>query len=494
VKVFSRFPARLAALFLVLIAIMGVASVLIALRIFERRQVEIDQRLNTGVAASMAAEIQPYIVVSGTGDEVGSIMHYMMVLNPAVEIYLLDGDGAILDYFTSPGPPVVLERVDVRPIQAYLNEERQLPILGDNPRRPDLRHHFSAAPISLGDGRTGYLYVILRSSGYNEAEMDLQQRYLLQALRTSIFITIPLVGILGLLVFFLATRPLQRLAQTVRTFGSGDYRARSGIDGRDEFGDLARSFNAMADTIVENVEHLEGADRERRELIANISHDIRNPLATIQGYLETLSEKDAVLSAADRNRYYEILLSTAGSLPRLVEDLFELSKLENPGVRPGMEPLSLSELVQDVVMQWSGRAADQEVTLSAREPTGLHLVNGNVGLIERVLTNLIRNALTHTSAGGRVTVSLSDGDHAVRVEVADTGVGISVADQQRIFERFYIGDASRTRSRDGSGLGLAICKRIVELHGGHIDVRSTPGEGSTFFFDIPISGGAMSGS
>jgi signal transduction histidine kinase len=488
----SRFPFKLAALFLVLIAIMGAGSVLLALRIFERRQAEIDQRLNTEVAANMAAEIEPYILASGTGDEVGSIMHYMMVLNPAVEIYLLDEDGTILDYFTSPGPPVVLERVDTRPIDDYLNDNRQLPIYGDNPRRPDERHHFSAAPISLGGDRAGYLYVILRSIGYDEAEMGLQQRYLLQALQTSIFITIPLVGILGLLVFFLATRPLQRLAQTVRNFGSGDYRARSDLAGRDEFGDLARSFNSMADTIVENVQRLRDADRERRELIANLSHDIRNPLTTIQGYLETLSEKDSVLSAADRHRYYEILLRTAGSLPRLVEDLFELSKLENPTVRPQMEPFSLSELVQDVVMQWSSRAADQGISLRAGEPSGLHLVNGNVGLVERVLTNLIRNALTHTPEGGSVTVSLAESDRAVRVEVADTGVGIGVEDQERIFDRFYIGDESRSRSRDGSGLGLAICKRIVELHDGRIGVESSLGEGSTFWFLIPLSGGENS--
>jgi len=449
--------------------------------------VEIDQRLNLDVAANMAAEIQPYIMESGTGEQVGSIMHYMMVLNPAVEIYLLDGDGTILDYFTSPGPPVQLESVDVGPIEVYLNKERPLPIFGDNPRRPDEAHHFSAAPISLSPERSGYIYVILRSIGYDEAEMDLQQRYLLQALQTSIFITIPLVGILGLLLFFFATRPLQRLAQTVRAFGSGDYHARSDLNGSDEFGDLARSFNTMADTIVENVGRLEDSDRERRELIANISHDIRNPLATIQGYLETLSEKDAELSAADRNRYYEILLTTAGSLPRLVEDLFELSQLDNPGVRPQTEPMSLSELVQDVVMQWLARATDLGVSLSASEPDGLHMVNGNVGLIERVLTNLIRNALTHTPKGGEVTLNLTEGERSVRVSVSDTGSGISSEDQERIFERFYIGDASRTRSRDGSGLGLAICKRIVEIHGGEISVESTPGVGSVFSFDIPTA-------
>ena len=497
------FPVKMGALFLVLIGIMGVASVLIALRVFERRQVEIDQRLNAGLAESMAAEIEPLIqsAESETQDAVGSAMHYMMVLNPAVEIYLLDGGGTILDYFASPGPPVELEQVDVEPIREFVRQSRSYPIYGDNPRNPNEPHHFSAAPIELGSGETGYLYVILRSSGYDEAAMDIQQRYFIQALRTSMLITIPLVGVLGLLLFLLAARPLRRLARTVQAFGEGEYRTRAKVTSGDEIGELARSFNTMADTIVANMDRLEHADRERRELVANISHDLRNPLATIQGYLETLAQKDATLSADERHRYYQILLNTTGSVPRLVEDLFELSKLEAPDVRPQMEPFSMTELVQDVVIQWAGRAADQGVTLQAEEPDGLYLVHGNVGMMERLLTNLIRNALAHTPRGGTVTVSLGgaadggvDGDderdlprapRLVRVEVADTGSGIRPEDQRRIFERFYIGDASRSRSRDGSGLGLAICRRIAEIHGGSIGVSSTPGEGSTFWFDIP---------
>lgn len=139
----------------------------------------------------------------------------------------------------------------------------------------------------------------------------------------------------------------------------------------------------MADTIVATVARLEHADRERRELIANISHDLRNPLATIQGYLETLQEKDGSLDLPQR-RYYDILLSATRSLPRLVEDLFELSNLDGPNAAPTVESFSLAELVQDVVVHWHSRA---------EEPDSLVLV-------ERVLTNLIRNALAHTPSGG----------------------------------------------------------------------------------------------
>ena len=502
----SRFPVKLAGVALLLLSVAGVSSVLIALRLFDRRQIEIDQRLNAGIAASMAAELEPVIGAArdrgaGTGDgtddgAIGAVMHYMMVMNPAVEIYLLDDTGRILDFFASPGAPVQLERVSVEPIRRFL-EGADLPILGDNPRRPAERHHFSAAPVDLGNGTAGYLYVILRSTEYDAAAMALQQRYLFRALRTALLVTIPLVGLVGLAVFLIATRPLERLTATVRAFGAGDHSVRAAVDSGDEVGDLARNFNWMADTIVADVSRLEHADRERRELIANISHDLRNPLATVQGYLETLSQKDADLSAADRRRYYEILIGATRSLPRLVQDLFELSRLDAPDAEPPTERCSLAELVQDVAVQWRSRAEDQGIELVVPQPGNLHLVEANIGLIERVLTNLLRNAVAHTPAGGTITLALAeaggggtaggDGDAggAVRVSVRDTGPGIPESDRERVFERFFIGDESRSRSRDGSGLGLAICRRIVELHHGTIGVAAAPNGGAEFWFTLP---------
>lgn len=480
----QSFPARLGAMFLLLVAVAAAGTVLITLRAFELRQIEIDQRLHADVAASMASEIEP--LLTGGDGEVGSAMHYMMVMNPSVEIYLLADDGRILDYFAAEGPEVRLDRVSVEPIEAFIEGTGSLPILGDNPRQPGRRHHFSASRIDLGrSAETGYLYVILHSIGYDEAAMGLQRRYLLRALRTSLLITLPLVGALGLIVFFFAARPLRTLTDTVRAFGSGQYDRRSDIDRRDEIGALARDFNAMADTIVSNVRRLEAADRERRELVANISHDLRNPLATIQGYLETLWQRDSRMTSEERASYYEILLSTARSLPRLVDDLFELSKLEAPETPPPMEPFSLSELVQDVAVTWRRRAADRGIELSTPHPDDLYLVYGNVGLVERALTNLVRNAVTHTPSGGSISVSVHGGNRSIRVEVRDTGPGIAPADRERVFERFYIGDASRSKAKDGSGLGLAICKRIVELHGGEVGVDSEEGGGSTFYFELP---------
>lgn len=487
----NRVPIRLSLIFLALIAAMAVALSLLTLGTFEQRQVEIDQRLNRDLAASMAGEIEMIFSDQGPDAEIGEAIHYMMVLNPAVEIYLLDSNGVILGFFASPGAPVQSQRVPTEPLDRFVSGTERLPIYAEDPRRPGELRHFSAARISLPGGSDGYLYVVLRSTGYDQASMMLQRDYLWLALRNSLLITVPVVALLGLLLFFSETRRLMNLATTVQAFGDGDLERRSDIRSGDEIGELSERFNSMANTIVSQMRAQQEIDRSRRELMANISHDLRNPLASIQGYIETLSDKDGALEEGQRRRYLEILSGSTDVLRRLVDDIFELSKLESPDLQPEMEEFSLAELVHDVVLQLTQRADAAGVDLSAERPSGLHMALGNVGMMERVLINLIDNAIRHTPAGGRITVTIEsrlaeDGTSpASVVHVADTGSGVPAEDLPHIFDRFYIGDKSRTAARKGSGLGLAICRRIVELHGGVISARSEPGSGTTVSFPVP---------
>jgi len=500
VSFLNRVPIKLSLIFLTMLAAMALALSLMTLRTFELRQVEIDQRLNRGLAASMAAEIEMLFADRGPDAEIGEAIHYMMVLNPSVEIYLLDKTGTILGFFASPGAPVELDRVDTEPISRFVAGTARLPIYGDDPRRPGGRRHFSAAPVSLASGEEGYLYVVLRGTGYDEAAMMLQRDYLWLALRNSLFIAFPVVALIGLVLFISATRRLQRLTTTVEAFGAGELDRRSAIRSGDEIGELSARFNAMADTIVGQMREQKELDESRRELMANISHDLRNPLATIQGYIETLSQEDRSLGEEQRRRYFEILGASTNVLRRLVDDIFEISKLESPGLAPEMENFSLAELTHDVALQLTSRAEAAGILLSAEQPSDLHLVHGSVGMMERALVNVMDNAIRHTPAGGRIAVTLEattcgdanmtagrDDNPASLVHVSDTGSGISPEDLPHIFERFFIGDASRTGANRGSGLGLAICKRIVELHGGTIFATSATGAGTTVSFAVPGS-------
>ncbi len=226
----------------------------------------------------------------------------------------------------------------------------------------------------------------------------------------------------------------------------------------------------------------------RRELIANVSHDLRSPLASLRGYLETLLLKEQALSQADRRSYLEIALRQAQHLQTLITELFELARLDFEGYRIDAEPVQLGELARDVAQKLTLAAQTRQVELQLEIDPELGLARADIGLIERTLTNLLENALAYTPAGGRIVLSMREQDARVLLCVSDNGSGIGSADLPRIFERFYRADnKARTRDDKGSGLGLAIVKRIVELHGSEIRVDSAVGRGTTFRFDLPLA-------
>jgi len=221
----------------------------------------------------------------------------------------------------------------------------------------------------------------------------------------------------------------------------------------------------------------------RRDLIANVSHDLRTPLVSMRGYLELLATKGEALPPAQRSEYLGVALRQSEHLATLVDELFELAKLDFRGMTLQREPFALGELAADVVQKFRLGAQQREVQLAVEAPARLSLVDADLGLIERVLDNLIGNALQHTPPGGKVLVRLREADARVQVEVADTGAGIAPADLPFVFERFYRG---ADRRGGGAGLGLAISKRILELHDAAIEAHSNgPDGGSRFCFSLP---------
>jgi signal transduction histidine kinase len=248
----------------------------------------------------------------------------------------------------------------------------------------------------------------------------------------------------------------------------------------------------MADTIEASVEDLRRTDRLRRELIANVSHDLRSPLAAMQGYLETIMMKHDDLAPDERERYLEIVLRNARSLSTLVGELFELSMLDAHQIEPQREAFSMAELVQDLVMQFTPMAEELNVTLDAELPDHLARVYADIALVERAISNLIDNALRYTPPGGTVRIVPSNEGDAVSVSVIDTGYGIPPEDLPHIFERFYRVEKSRAPDKGGTGLGLAITKKILELHGSTLNVQSIVDRGTTFSFNLPAWQKALS--
>jgi len=285
-------------------------------------------------------------------------------------------------------------------------------------------------------------------------------------------------------MFTVLTKRFTAMTEAVKHFEHGDLDRRIPGPFDDEIGQLAHAYNQMADTIVDSMEKVKRNDDLRRELVANVSHDLRSPLASIQGYIETILMKDMALTDGDRSRYLQIILDNTTRLSRLVNELFELSRLDAEQVQPRSELFSAAELAQDVVMKFKPQAAQHKIELKAVLPQNLPMVYADLGMMDRVLSNLIENALRYTPAQGAIHVGLAQKQQQVQVYVSDTGAGIPEADLPYLCERFYRVEKSRDRASGGSGLGLAIAQRILDLHGSSLAFESTVNVGTTVSFTL----------
>lgn len=469
------------------------AGMIVMLMVYaaERYHQELYQKLNRDLARHIVAHED--LLRDGAPDQqrLKTLFDNMMALNPSVEVYLTDAAGNILSY-SAPAGKVRAERVDTGPIRQFIAGE-QLPVLGMDPRNPERRKIFSAAPVTEDGDLHGYLYVIAAGEQYDTIASMLQGSYVLKVSLWMAAAGLVFALLAGLVIFALLTRRLRWLTDAVERFRDNGFRQpadmappRSGNG--DEIDRLAVSFEDMARQITAQMEHLEDTDRLRRELVANVSHDLRTPLASLQGYLETLLMKKDGLSAREQREYVEIAARHSRRLGQLVSELFELARLDSTDATPEREPFSLAELIQDVLQKYELRARDAGVRLDVRLDAQVPFVYANIGLIERVLENLLDNALRHTPAGGSVNLVLAPGEDTVTVRLSDSGCGIAEQDLPRIFDRFYRArEADPRHHNDGAGLGLAIARRILELHGGRIEAASGQRAGTTFTFELPFS-------
>ena len=471
---------RLVILLLALTVPLSVLFVVVTLRTSRQYYQEITQQQNSGLASAILSE-EPNLMVDEAVDTAtfDKLASSLAMTNPGVEIYILESDGHIIG---SSLDMAELERtyVDLNPINQVLSRQHRYPLMGTDPRRPNGGKIFSVAPLIEEDG---YVYVLLATREGDSIINTVQNS---TVLRLSIWGGLVLVAlILGVaaLAFSLLTRRLRRLNAAMSAFREHDFVVDAPLLAsverpRDEIDTLQNVFGDMAERISDQMQGLRQVDRLRRELITNVSHDLRTPLAALQGYLETLQLK------GDLNAEAKTYLDAAGRhgerLERLISDLFDLSRLDAQAVEAKLEPFPIAELAQDIVLKFQGQAEAKGVGLELQTSANLPFVQIDVGLMERALTNLIDNALRYTEAGGSVRLLLKTHAGAVVVQVRDSGRGISENDLPHIFERFY--RASKHEGPEGSGLGLAITKRIVALHNSTISVQSRLGQGTIFSF------------
>jgi signal transduction histidine kinase len=277
------------------------------------------------------------------------------------------------------------------------------------------------------------------------------------------------------------TQQIHTLHEGVRRLAAGRFGDRVAVQGTDEVADLARAFNDLSVQLGASMERERRLEMERREMIAAVSHDLRTPLAAIRAMVEAINDR-VVTDETEVHRYLHLIQRESEHLAGLIEDLFELARIESGNLELRLASVPLPDLVIETVESLRLQAQEKGVDLRSHCDPSVGPLALDGPRIQRVLINLIENAVRHTPAGGAVDVALEQSNGHVRLAVADTGEGIPPEDQPFVFDRFYRGDKARSHAAgsSGAGLGLAISRGIVEAHHGTIVLESVPGEGTRF--------------
>ncbi len=279
--------------------------------------------------------------------------------------------------------------------------------------------------------------------------------------------------------------PLQKLVTATEKISQGEFDAGVEVKSKDELGRLASAFNRMVEDLKNAREKEKSLEYSRRELVANVSHDLRTPLSSIRGYVEGLM--DGVAADPEKTRrYLEVIHEKALSLERMINDLFELSQLEAGQLKMEFVKVNAGEMLKELCEIFSRDAAIAGLSFNYRPAGSLPFVNVDPGRIEQVMVNLLQNSFRHTGQGGEVSVKAEVAEGEIFISVQDNGEGIDPEDLPHVFDRLFTGEKSRSKIKGGTGLGLAIAKEIVHAHGGRIWAKSEKGRGSTFNFTLPI--------
>lgn len=468
--------------------LVGVLLLSLALQLTRSYQQEVEQKLHLELAAHIAQDNA--LLKNGEIDKqaLKHAFHSMMILGPSFEFYIIDPQGFVTTYSADPGK-VKREKVNLLPVRSLLSGTTMLPILGDDPRSVTNKKIFSVAPIYDGDVLIAYLYIIIGGEIYDNVVELLQKSHIVKLSVWGLFSILLFVGCVMLMLFALITRPLRRLANDMHEFKSrGFEQGEFPLDhwhnnDRDEVSRLGVTFEEMAGTLKKQYQKVKDTDELRRELISYVSHDLRTPLASLQGYLETWQLKHHDLTAEENEKIIQTAINNGTQISHLIEQLFELAHLEGDDVVLHREPVAVAELIQDL-FQKLHIDKERKLTLEVAPKDPALVVMADIEKLERLLTNLLDNAIRHCRDGGRVKVLLERVDDGIKLSVEDNGVGIPDQDIAHIFEPHYKASNSIKSKGRSSGLGLAITRRLVELHDSAISVKSRLGEGTCFTFTL----------
>lgn len=489
----ARLVKKLGISFFLLILVMGTLYVFISIYFMNKYFQETSQRLNAHLANHLIEEkfqsggASPVLENGELNKPLfGDLMHDMMAVNRGIEVYLVDKEGTILYsvVLDHNDPNAKVQSIDLAPVKEFIGCAGDAYILGDDPRNPGQKKIFSAGELKT-ENFEGYIYIVLAGQAVEEVYSSLFTSYFLKLGVGASILTMIFAGAIGLLSVWFLTKNLRKIIATVRRFRDGDAEIRIENPEKSDLSVLSQTFNDMADTLTANMKEIESVDKLRRELIANVSHDLRTPLSVLRGYVETYELKLGTLSDDQKKEYLETIRKSADKLAKLIDQLFEYSKLEADQIQPQKEPFQMVDLAHDLISNYQVLAKQKNIEIELEMPQEtMPLVFGDISLVERAIQNLMDNAIKFTPEAGRIKFQVNADDSNVMINITDSGPGIPEGQQAQIFERYR--QAPNVKKGEGIGLGLAIVKKIMELHNTTIKVVSRPNEGCTFQFLLPV--------
>jgi signal transduction histidine kinase len=485
-RLFESLFFRISFVFLLMLLVISAVYIYISVNTAEMYYQETRQKLDLNIASHISADNKCFIGDSVNRGVLKNVFHNVMVINPSIEVYLLDTNGTVLTYY-APNQLVKINNVPLAPVKEFISNEEKF-VIGVDPKSPEKMKAFSAARVIEDRKFKGYIYVILGGQEYENASQLVFGSYILRLGLKAMMIALIAAAIIGFIAIAIIVRNLRKIVRVIHDFQKGNLKARIDIKGRGELKEFSDSFNDMADTIVNNIKEIRKMDELRRVLVANVSHDLRTPLSIIRGYAETIILKEQNLSPQERKDYLETILKSTDRLLKLVEELFELSKLETKETEPNKVNFSLSDLLQDIYQKNLIIAQKKEIKLTLDVAENLPFIMADIGMMEMAIQNLLDNAFKFTKPEGEVKIIFKRKyPHILLLTISDNGLGMKEEEIPYIFERYYQVKRVSYDKYIGSGLGLSIVKKILDLHIFEVNVKSEPSKGTSFLISIPVN-------
>ena len=424
------------------------------------------QLVNKDVAAHISKFTSPFEDKGINKKIADSVFYNAMVLNPSIEVYFLDTTGNIM-YYQAPDSAIKLWKIPLENIIKHIQSNGKNFIKGPDPKNPSVQKVFSAAEVTINGKRLGYIYVIVGGNEYSNAMQVLFGSHVMSLAIIAFCVILVLSVVLSLLYVNRLQKNFKKIIAVLNEYMKGDFNVRFEMNDKDEFAPITDSFNKMATLLSYNIDKLKQTEQERKNFIATISHDLRTPLSVAKGYTETALNKinKGEINRPEIDAFMQLVHKKLQQIEIMVQDLFELSKMESIHFTPNKEPFIFSEILNEMLTVYERNASEKNIKIICEGCEDSSWINADIRMIERVLQNLFDNAVKFTPAGGEIYIRLKRTSNILTISLSNTGTilsnelinWINLSAQQNA-------PSTLIEKPANSGLGLLIVKKITELH------------------------------